>query len=158
MSGLNGYRDDTLPPVSHSCVVFDSPPAHGEEIALICLQCGVEDHNGAIAKRVERHSSQLCGDCRARPQKTVDSESGKCRPHKGEFDWATRQPVDDQGKPILPGVRACRNDDCVEPDHIIPDFEFERLDRSYITGIKLTPQQIYLSIINERIYRRRSKP
>lgn len=158
MDGLNGYRSDTLPPVSPSCAEFDSLPAHGEEVAMICLRCGVEDVNGAIAKRVERHSSQLCSSCRARPSKTVDSEQGKCKPHKGDFDWATRQPIDNDGAVILPGVRSCHNADCVEPSHIIPDFEFERLDRSYITGVKLTPQEIYLSIIQERVKRRRSQP
>jgi hypothetical protein len=27
--------------------------------------------------------------------------------------------VDDDGEPILPGVRACRNNDCVSPKHVI---------------------------------------
>lgn len=125
---------------------------------MICLRCGVEDLNGAIAKRVERHSSQLCADCRARPSKSVESAKGKCRPHRGDFDWQTRQPIDEKGDPILPGVRTCENADCIEPDHIIPDYEFERYDRSYLTGVKLTPQQIYESIINERVKRRRSQP
>lgn len=124
---------------------------------LICLRCGVEDLTGQIAKRVERHTSQLCSSCRARPTEKVDSILGKCKPHKGEFDLDKNIPLDVHGIPFMPGYRRCGNADCVEVDHITPAIEFERISITYRTGVRLSPDEHMRNLISEFITRRRKR-
>lgn len=39
-----------------------------------------------------------------------------CKPHTGLFDDFDN-PLDEQGKPFMPGIRICLKSDCVEPTH-----------------------------------------
>jgi hypothetical protein len=123
---------------------------------LICLRCGCEDLTGQIAKRVERHTSQLCSSCRARPAEKVDSVLGKCKPHKGDFDLDKSIPLDIQGTPFMPGYRRCGNADCVEPEHIVPEIEFERISITYRTGIRLAPDE-QMKILAAEVFGRRKR-
>lgn len=124
---------------------------------MICLRCGCEDLTGQIAKRVERHTSQLCSSCRARPTEKVDSILGKCKPHKGDFDLDTNTPLDVKGDPFMPGYRRCHNADCVEVEHIIPPIEFERINIYYRTGVRLTPNDQMKVLLAEVVKRRKSR-
>lgn len=120
-----------------------------------CLRCGAEDVNGQLAKRVERHTSQLCSSCRAKPTEKIDSALGKCKPHRGNFDLDTNAPLDGNGNLYLPGYRRCHHADCVEIDHIIPPVEFERISIYYRTGIKLTFEDQIDALMAERYSRKR---
>jgi len=84
--------------------------------------------------------------------RSVVTEYGVCRPWHGEFD-ADENPLTDDGKLYRPGVRLCRKRDCVERSHIVDPVMFEALDRSYITGVKLTPEEILDNLERERIGR-----
>lgn len=119
-----------------------------------CLRCGIEDVNGQIAKRVERHTTQLCSSCRARPAEMVDSDLGKCVPHKGDFDLNTNTPLDDYGNAVMPGHRTCNHADCVEPSHVIPLIEFERISITYRTGVVLSPAD-QMKVLRAEIVKRR---
>ena len=50
---------------------------------------------------------------------TVHTKQGKCLPWHGGFAADDITPLDDEGKPVLPGVRGCGHNDCVNPSHII---------------------------------------
>jgi hypothetical protein len=79
-----------------------------------CERCGFEWAVASVRRRVI-----LCSSCRARKVQTIHSDLGKCLPWHGHFGSDEITPVDDDGEPILPGVRACRNNDCVSPKHVI---------------------------------------
>lgn len=121
-----------------------------------CLRCGIEDDNGQIAKRVERHTTQLCSSCRARPAEMVDSILGKCLPHKGDFDLNTNTPLDAYGVAVMPGARTCKNADCVEPTHVVSLIELERVSIVYRTGVVLSPAD-QLKALRAEIVKRRNR-
>ena len=50
---------------------------------------------------------------------TVHTEKGKCLPWHGGFAKDDVTPLDDDGRLVLPGVRGCGHNDCVNPSHII---------------------------------------
>jgi hypothetical protein len=77
-----------------------------------CERCGFQ---------WELHSRQktvLCGSCRARKVQTVHTRMGKCLPWHGGFAADDVTPLDDDGMPVLPGVRLCGHNDCVNVLHI----------------------------------------
>jgi len=79
-----------------------------------CERCGFEwDLNSTRQKTV------LCASCRARKVQTVHTKKGKCLPWHGGFAKDDVTPLDDDGQPVLPGVRSCGHNDCVNPSHII---------------------------------------
>jgi hypothetical protein len=59
----------------------------------------------------------------------------KCLAWRGELD-DNLNPIDKRGRLHLPGHRTCGHKDCVNPNHIIPDIELERIDISYRTKIQ----------------------
>lgn len=73
----------------------------------------------------------------------------KCISHKGHYDF-NDFPIDDKGKPVLPGARICRHKDCVNQDHIISHLELERICVSYRTGQRETYQTQYNKLTKER--------
>lgn len=79
-----------------------------------CQRCGFRwDASNA------RKNASLCASCRARPARTVYTQSGdRCRPWRGMFAQDEVTPVDDNGIPVLPGFRRCKNMDCVNPEHV----------------------------------------
>jgi hypothetical protein len=79
-----------------------------------CERCGMEWQVASIRRKVI-----LCQSCRAKKVQTVQSPHGKCLPWAGHFAADEVTPVDDEGQPVLPGVRACGKADCVSPRHII---------------------------------------
>jgi hypothetical protein len=40
-------------------------------------------------------------------------------PWHGHFGADEITPIDDDGKPVFPGVRSCGNNDCCNPQHVI---------------------------------------
>jgi len=80
-----------------------------------CERCGYLWEINAIRKRVN-----LCVSCRARKVQTVHTGQGKCIPWHGYFARDEMTPVDDDGKPVLPGERSCGRKDCVAPGHVRP--------------------------------------
>ena len=124
---------------------------------MICLRCGADDRNNALEKRVERGKSQICADCRGRLTNAPKSPLGKCKVHPGDFDWDARMPIDDRGNPILAGVRKCGNDDCIEPTHIIPDYELERVRIRYRTRQPMTLKEEWLALEAERVRKKKSQ-
>lgn len=78
-----------------------------------CERCGFEwELNSSRQKTV------LCTSCRAVKVQTVHTKKGKCLPWHGNFAADEATPLDDDGVAVLPGVRACGHNDCVNPSHI----------------------------------------
>ena len=50
---------------------------------------------------------------------TVHTKKGKCLPWHGGFAKDDVIPLDDDGRLVLPGVRGCGHNDCVNPSHVI---------------------------------------
>jgi hypothetical protein len=76
---------------------------------LLCQRCG----NVLDSRR--RRNEVFCGDCRAKPAKTVKYGSEVCIPWRGEFD-DDDNPIFN-GLPYMPGVRHCGHKDCVNGNH-----------------------------------------
>ena len=79
-----------------------------------CERCGLEWQVASIRRKVI-----LCQSCWARKVQTVHSEHGKCFPWNGFFAADEITPVDDNGKPVFPGIRICFRQDCCNPKHVI---------------------------------------
>ena len=79
-----------------------------------CERCG---YRWTVSSR--RGKVILCASCRARKVQTVHTKEGKCLPWHGGFAGDDVTPLDDYGQPVLPGVRSCGHNDCVNPSHII---------------------------------------
>jgi hypothetical protein len=79
-----------------------------------CERCGYE---WTVSSR--RGKVILCASCRARKVQTISASEGKCYPWSGRFATDEVTPVDDDGKPIFPGVRSCGNTDCCNTQHVI---------------------------------------
>ena len=56
----------------------------------------------------------------------------------------------------MPGFRRCGNADCVEPEHIVSEIEFERISITYRTGVRLTPDE-QMKILSAELFGRRRK-
>jgi hypothetical protein len=83
---------------------------------ITCERCGYEWNVNSIRK-----NSRLCSSCRAHKVQTVHTAHGKCLPWHGNFAPDQITPVDDEGFPILPGLRLCNNRDCCAASHIVAD-------------------------------------
>lgn len=78
-----------------------------------CERCGFEWELSS-----SRQKTILCASCRSKKVQTVHTKRGKCLPWHGYFAADDITPVDENGKPILAGVRRCGHTDCVNPSHI----------------------------------------
>lgn len=83
-----------------------------------CARCGYEWFIKSV-----RSPEVFCQSCRARKVQTVHGELGKCLPWQGRFAPDLTTPIDDDGKPVLPGLRLCAKADCVSPRHVVPTEE-----------------------------------
>ena len=80
-----------------------------------CERCG---YRWTVSSR--RGKVILCASCRARKVQTISlTDDGKCMPWHGLFAADEITPIDDDGKPIFPGVRACGHNDCTNIAHVI---------------------------------------
>jgi len=79
-----------------------------------CERCGIEWSVNSVRKKIV-----LCRSCRARKVQTVHSAQGKCLPWAGFYAADHVTPVDDDGKPVFAGVRACGHNDCCNPKHVV---------------------------------------
>jgi hypothetical protein len=79
-----------------------------------CERCGFEWTVKSVRRR-----ALLCASCRAQRVQTVHTDSGKCIPWSGHYAADEITPVDDDGSPVLPGVRSCGHTDCVYVGHVI---------------------------------------
>lgn len=85
----------------------------------VCERCGCK---AVVAvepgEKQTRRRSPYCDSCAAKPATTVMTAYGRCRPHKGPFDYDDN-PVDSfTGELYRPGVRLCGYSDCIEVKHI----------------------------------------
>lgn len=93
--------------------ICDDAVYHGGMAIVECERCGYRwDASNA------RKNASLCSSCRARPARTVWSDLGKCEPWRGMFAADEVTPVDDDGVMVMPGLRRCGNEDCVNPSHV----------------------------------------
>lgn len=79
-----------------------------------CERCGFEWQLNS-----SRQKTILCVSCRAKKVQTVHTAKGKCIPWHGGFAADDVTPLDDDGTPVLPGIRVCGHQDCVRSDHIL---------------------------------------
>ena len=86
----------------------------------MCVRCGTQ---WEVVKNKRRKTRPLCQSCRTRRASVINTAAGKCIPWHGDFgsDWVT--PIDDDGRPYLPGERTCGHSDCVNTAHIKPTEE-----------------------------------
>jgi hypothetical protein len=113
-----------------------------------CVWCGNWITQAAYSKRKERQLPDLdvCKDCRdVRKAEAVNSRKKKRIDHPelgvvycviwdGELndDWF---PIDDEGKPFVPGERICGFKDCVNTTHVIPPKKMQVSDLELILGM-----------------------
>jgi len=83
---------------------------------------------------IDRHIDSFMAALNRIDERNKKLREGRCEPYRGEVDEEFR-PIDTKGKLFLPGERTCRKKDCVNPSHIIPSIELERIDISYRTGL-----------------------
>lgn len=83
-----------------------------------CARCGYE-----WDVKSPRGTELFCYSCRLRKVQTVHGPLGKCVPWHGRFGPDFTTPIDDDGKPVFPGVRLCAKSDCVSPRHVVPTEE-----------------------------------
>lgn len=109
-----------------------------------CSRCGIEMSANAMAKRIERGSTNTqCPDCNYsgtnRPSAKFDGT--KCKPWSGEIDLDTFAPLNVDGSLYMPGERRCGKSDCVNKSHVKAEVSAEaliaeRFSIYYRTGIK----------------------
>ena len=80
-----------------------------------CARCGFEWEIKSV-----RTPEVFCYSCRARKVQTVHGPLGKCVPWQGHFAADLTTPIDDDGNPVMPGLRLCGKSDCVSPRHVVP--------------------------------------
>lgn len=128
-----------------------------------CERCGADIKNETIAKRISRGQADayLCSSCVAKPATQINyGDTTACKPWQGDVDLDTMQPLDDRGRPYLPGARRCGHADCVNRKHIIRQDDpalitlesliAEQFDLSYRTGKKLTYEQLIAKLNKEK--------
>lgn len=85
---------------------------------MVCVRCGIVEDSIRMQKRKDRKIELLCRSCVLKPAKTVQTAFGRCIPWKGDFT-AQDEPLNKDGSKFLPGVRACKNRDCVNREHLV---------------------------------------
>lgn len=83
-----------------------------------CVRCGFI-WDVVNTRKIPSH----CQSCRAQPIRSLMTENGKCIIWHGYFDVDQVTPVDEDGSPILPGIRSCGNKDCVNKAHVRKEAE-----------------------------------
>jgi hypothetical protein len=83
-----------------------------------CVRCGIAEDTRRMEQRRKRKMILLCASCDARPEKTIQTQFGKCMPWHGLFDLEDN-PLKDDGTPYLKGERLCGKRDCVSTDHLV---------------------------------------
>lgn len=92
-----------------------------QKVQITCQRCGIEAVVNARQLYRETESTKLCRSCTAKPVKTTMRNGWLCFPHRGDIDLDTMTPLDNKGKPYLPGVRICGTLDCTTKAHILLD-------------------------------------
>ena len=77
-----------------------------------CERCGFEWELSS-----SRQKTILCASCRAKKVQTVHTKKGKCIPWSGYFAADDVTPIHEDGSLVMPGVRRCGHNDCVNPSH-----------------------------------------
>lgn len=112
-----------------------------------CSNCRLEiDRKTLSYRRGKAALLTVCADCVAVVK--VDSSYGECWAHVGDFD-ADENPLNRDGVLLLPGFRCCGNADCVNAGHILHASEFERIDTSYVTGVRRSPAEVMARLQDE---------
>lgn len=79
-----------------------------------CYKCG----NTFEVNRKRRKLRMLCESCRVTKATTIRKDDRVCLPWHGNFGKDLLTPIDEEGYPILPGIRECGNRDCVQATHV----------------------------------------
>jgi hypothetical protein len=80
-----------------------------------CVRCGFTFE---ITKK-QWKPKMLCASCKTRKVVVIEHGDTRCLPWHGQFGYDLVTPVDELGKPVLPGERSCGNLDCVQESHIV---------------------------------------
>lgn len=116
---------------------------------MFCTSCFNKiDPKSITMRRGKARERAICPDCMAAVP--VKTKFGKCLSHVGEFD-KNELPVSRAGEPILAGFRKCGNSDCINPEHCVSVIRLEQFDLSYRTGTKLSPNEFFERLENERV-------
>jgi hypothetical protein len=112
-----------------------------------CPRCGIEVDQDTLNSRVSRgQTDKHCKDCRMRPTFQLKNNKIICLPWRGEVD-EDLNPIDNKGRPYLPGLRTCGFKDCVNKQHIIDSLEAERIDISYRTKRETSMREIMKELV-----------
>ena len=84
---------------------------------MICTRCGATDSSEAAEKYFHRTGKAFCDACRAVKRYKLRYGGLVCWPWHGYYDDEDN-PLTDDFKPYLPGVRICHHRDCVNPEHV----------------------------------------
>ena len=117
-----------------------------------CPRCGQYIPGYVLDARKKRNAERVnCADCEAGKKTKIAYGSSVCVPWQGEFDFDSMQPLDDRGRPHMPGMRLCGHNDCVNTAHVLTwqKLEAERNDISYRTGVKLSHRQLLIAVKRE---------
>lgn len=116
-----------------------------------CNRCGYVWSFPTRYLHGRNYDHTLCGNCKASPQLTVKRDGIVCKPWDGDIDLDSMQPIDDDGKPYMPGIRTCGNSDCVFRSHVITTDQLiaELHSISYRTGKTLTYEALLKQLKKE---------
>jgi hypothetical protein len=81
---------------------------------VTCVRCGMTFEINRKRKKLR----MLCESCRVTKATTIQNGDSKCLPWHGGFDLDMITPINEDGEPVLPGMRVCGNKDCVQPAHV----------------------------------------
>ena len=80
-----------------------------------CCRCGFK----WVVNAEKRGRKDLkCVSCRVKPATTIQYGKLRCTPHQGALN-DDLQPIDSEGRLVVPGLRVCGHLDCVNPAHIV---------------------------------------
>lgn len=114
---------------------------------MFCENCGCEvSVRVKKLRRTEKRGEFLCNDCAH--AKKVNTRYGLCFSHVGEFNDAD-EPINKFGYRILDGHRLCGMRDCINANHIIRAFEFEKFGLMRLRADGASWARIYQAIIAE---------
>lgn len=117
-----------------------------------CPRCGQYIPGYVLEARKKRNAQRTdCADCEAGQRKHIRYGNQVCVAWVGDIDLDTMQPLDERGRPHMPGIRTCGHNDCVNSAHVMTwqKLEAERHDISYRTGVRLTHRQLVIAVKRE---------
>ena len=81
---------------------------------VTCIRCGFTFEVNRKRKKLR----MSCESCRVTRATTIQNGNLRCLPWHGGFDYDLVTPIDEDGQRVLPGIRICGKNDCVQPAHV----------------------------------------